>query len=46
MKPFRLRIPLRFSRFARDRRGVSAVEFALVAPLLVALYLGCVEISP
>ena len=45
MKPFRLRIPLKFSRFARDRRGVSAVEFALVAPLLVALYLGCVEIS-
>jgi Flp pilus assembly protein TadG len=45
MKPFRLRIPLRFSRFACDRRGVSAVEFALVAPLLVALYLGCVEIS-
>jgi Flp pilus assembly protein TadG len=45
MKPFRLRIPLKFSRFARDRRGVSAVEFALVAPLLIALYLGCVEIS-
>ena len=45
MKPFRLRIPLKFGRFARDRRGVSAVEFALVAPLLIALYLGCVEIS-
>jgi Flp pilus assembly protein TadG len=45
MKPFRLRIPLRLSRFARDRRGVSAVEFALVAPLLIALYLGCVEVS-
>jgi Flp pilus assembly protein TadG len=45
MKPFRWRIPLRFSCFARDRRGVSAVEFALVAPLLIALYLGCVEIS-
>lgn len=35
----------RFGRFARDRRGVSAVEFALVAPLLITLYLGCVEIS-
>jgi Flp pilus assembly protein TadG len=45
MKPFRLRIPLKFGRFACDRRGVSAVEFALVAPLLIALYLGCVEIS-
>ena len=33
------------SRLARDRRGVSAVEFALVAPLMIGLYLGCVEIS-
>lgn len=32
-------------RLARDERGVSAVEFALIAPLLVSLYLGCVEIS-
>jgi len=32
-------------RLARDKRGVSAVEFALIAPLLVSLYLGCVEIS-
>jgi len=32
-------------RFIRDRRGVSAVEFALVAPLMIALYFGCVEIS-
>lgn len=35
----------RISRIARDRRGVSAVEFALVAPLMIGLYLGCVEIS-
>jgi Flp pilus assembly protein TadG len=33
------------ARFARDRRGISAVEFAFVAPVLVALYLGCAEIS-
>ena len=33
------------ARFARDQRGVSAVEFALVAPLMITLYLGCVEIS-
>jgi Flp pilus assembly protein TadG len=33
------------ARIARDRRGVSAVEFALVAPLMVGLYLGCAEIS-
>lgn len=32
-------------RVARDNRGVSAVEFALLAPLMIALYLGCVEIS-
>lgn len=32
-------------RFARDRRGVSAVEFAIVAPVLIGLYFGVVEIS-
>lgn len=35
----------RISRFARDRRGVSAVEFAIIAPVMIGLYLGCVEIS-
>jgi Flp pilus assembly protein TadG len=34
-------------RIGRDKRGVSAVEFefALLAPLMVTLYLGCAEIS-
>jgi Flp pilus assembly protein TadG len=32
-------------RLVRDTRGVSAVEFALMAPLMISLYLGCVEIS-
>lgn len=32
-------------RFARDQRGVSAVEFALVAPIMIGLYFGCVEVS-
>ena len=37
---------LRFlSRLARDRRGSSAVEFAIIAPLMIGLYIGCVEIS-
>ena len=34
-----------FPRFGRDRRGVSAVEFAVLAPLMIGLYLGCVELS-
>jgi Flp pilus assembly protein TadG len=32
-------------RFSRDRRGVSAVEFALVAPIMIGLYFGVVEVS-
>jgi Flp pilus assembly protein TadG len=40
-----LRMPQALRRYARDRRGVSAVEFALLAPLMIGLYLGCVEIS-
>ncbi len=35
----------RLSRFVRDRRGVSAVEFAFIAPVMIGLYLGCAEIS-
>ena len=40
-----LRMPGIFCRIARDRRGVSAVEFALLAPVMIGLYLGCAEIS-
>jgi len=35
----------RITSFARDRRGVSAVEFGMVLPLMVTLYLGVVEVS-
>ncbi|HXK53226.1 MAG TPA: pilus assembly protein [Hyphomicrobiales bacterium] len=29
----------------KDRRGVAAVEFAFILPLLIALYFGAIEIS-
>jgi Flp pilus assembly protein TadG len=32
-------------RFTRDNKGVAAVEFAFIAPLLITLYLGTQEIS-
>jgi len=35
----------RLSSLRRDQRGVSAVEFAMLLPLMVTLYLGAVEIS-
>jgi Flp pilus assembly protein TadG len=34
-----------FARFSGDQRGVSAVEFAMLLPLMITLYLGAVEIS-
>ncbi len=40
-----LNLPRRIVQFAQDRRGVSAVEFAMLLPLMVTLYLGAVEIS-
>jgi Flp pilus assembly protein TadG len=33
------------ARLRRDQRGASAVEFAMLLPLMLALYLGTVEIS-
>jgi Flp pilus assembly protein TadG len=38
-------MPRAFRCFGRDRRGVSAVEFAFIAPVMIGLYLGCVEVS-
>lgn len=39
----RLKRPLRL--FGRDARGVSAVEFALILPVMLLMYLGCNEIG-
>jgi len=34
----------RFARFSRDERGVAAVEFALVLPIMAIILLGCFEV--
>jgi Flp pilus assembly protein TadG len=31
--------------FLRDNRGVSAVEFAIVLPVMIVMYLGCNEVG-
>jgi Flp pilus assembly protein TadG len=33
------------NRIKRDERGVSAIEFAFIAPILLTFYFGCVELS-
>lgn len=38
-------LPRPLRRLAGDERGVSAVEFALLLPLMLSLYLGAVELS-
>ena len=42
---FLTRLSRRITSLRRDQRGVSAVEFAMLLPLMVTLYLGAVEIS-
>ncbi|WP_426231183.1 TadE/TadG family type IV pilus assembly protein [Pararhizobium sp. DWP3-4] len=34
-----------FRAFWRDRKGTGAIEFAIIAPLLIMAYIGCFEIS-
>src|SRR5262245_50034190 len=45
MRVMQARLQRRLRQLGRDQRGVSAVEFAMLAPLMIALYFGVVEIS-
>jgi Flp pilus assembly protein TadG len=38
-------VPAQLRRFATDQDGVSAVEFAILLPLMLTMYLGGVEVS-
>src|SRR5271167_3629004 len=40
-----LKLHASLRRFARDRGGVSAVEFAMVLPFMLMLYIGGVELG-
>ena len=40
MRPFRL-----IAEAWRDRRGASAIEFAMIVPVLIGLYVGAVELG-
>jgi Flp pilus assembly protein TadG len=42
---FLTRLSHRIAALRRDQRGVSAVEFAMLLPLMLTLYLGAVELS-
>jgi Flp pilus assembly protein TadG len=42
---FLTKLTKRLSSFRGDQRGISAVEFAMLLPLMITLYFGVVEIS-
>lgn len=45
MTAFAARLVSPLARFARDCRGVSALEFSILAPMMLALYLGSNEVT-
>jgi Flp pilus assembly protein TadG len=45
MIAFRCTVAWLSARFCRDQRGTSVVEFAMLLPAMVTLYLGTFEIS-
>ena len=36
---------LRARKLSQSEDGISAVEFALIAPLMALIYFGCIELS-
>jgi hypothetical protein len=45
MRPLSQILRLRMLRFSMDRRGIAATEFALIAPALIFLVMGVLEMS-
>jgi Flp pilus assembly protein TadG len=39
------RLCLGLDRFAKERRGIAAVEFAMLLPMMMTLFLGSVEVT-
>jgi Flp pilus assembly protein TadG len=42
---FARRLAMRLAHFARERRGLAAVEFAMLLPMMMTLFLGSVEVT-
>jgi Flp pilus assembly protein TadG len=45
LKLGKIRLLLAADRFRRETRGVAAVEFAFIAPILILLFIGTIELS-
>ena len=45
LSKYSFRLRRSFSRWKRDVRGVGAVEFAIIAPLMLVMFFGMIDIS-